>query len=289
MRFLSLRRDAGDEAPAATRPRRWRRWTRRRIALAALGGAIVLLGALGVSAQRSGSFAVLRLALDERLVALSGAAGLTVANIEVEGRGRTGRAALLAAIDAVNGMPLLAFDPREAKRRLEAMTWVRSVSVERRFPDTIFIRLVERQPLALWQRGNSFVVVDREGKVIDGEKPESFADLIVLVGDDAPIRGAELLELLSTEPALLKRVSAAVRVGGRRWNIRLDKAIDVALPERDAASAWRRLAQLERSAGILERDILMVDLRLPDRLVVRTAAEPPKPPSKKSRQARKAT
>ena len=63
-----------------------------------------------------------------------------------------------------------------------------------------------------------------------------------------------------------------MRVGGRRWNLQLDNDIDVALPEDDPTAAWRRLAQLERSDGMLEREIQAVDLRLPDRLVVRTAA-----------------
>jgi cell division protein FtsQ len=81
-----------------------------------------------------------------------------------------------------------------------------------------------------------------------------------------------------------------VRVGGRRWNLRLDSGIDIALPEEDASGAWHRLAELERSEGILERDIQMVDLRLPDRLVVRaTPTEQPKSPSKKTRQPGKAT
>ncbi len=61
---------------------------------------------------------------------------------------------------------------------------------------------------------------------------------------------------------------AAVRVGGRRWNVQLDDSIEVKLPEDDAAGAWTRLAEVERKQGILKRDLAAVDLRLPDRLVV---------------------
>jgi len=95
--------------------------------------------------------------------------------------------------------------------------------------------------------------------------------------------------MLATEPDLAAHVAAAVRVGGRRWNLRLDSNVDIALPEDDPTAGWRRLAQLERSDGILEREIQAVDLRLPDRLVLRTATETQKPKSKKRRQPGKAT
>ena len=79
-----------------------------------------------------------------------------------------------------------------------------------------------------------------------------------------------LLKLLDSEPELKGRVSAAVRVGGRRWNLIFDGGIEVRLPEEDAEAAWAELARIQREHGVLERDLATIDLRLPDRLVVRT-------------------
>jgi len=58
-----------------------------------------------------------------------------------------------------------------------------------------------------------------------------------------------------------------------RWNLRLRGGIDVRLPEVDAAEAWSQLAQLEREHGLLGRDVVAIDLRLPGRLVIRTAPD----------------
>src|SRR5437762_728813 len=82
--------------------------------------------------------------------------------------------------------PLLAVSPSEAKTQLEALPWVRSAAVERRLPDTLHIRLVERQPLAFWQRQGKLVLIDRDGVVITGDRLERFPGLVVIVGDDAP-------------------------------------------------------------------------------------------------------
>jgi cell division protein FtsQ len=69
-----------------------------------------------------------------------------------------------------------------------------------------------------------------------------------------------------------------VLVGDRRWNLRVDNAIDVLLPEDDAAGAWTKLARLERTNQVLQRDVQTVDMRLPDRLVMRVS-DPAKDPS----------
>jgi cell division protein FtsQ len=50
------------------------------------------------------------------------------------------------------------------------------------------------------------------------------------------------------------------------------------LPEEGADAAWTHLAELERSQALLNRDVQTVDMRLGDRLVIRTVAAAPKDP-----------
>jgi cell division protein FtsQ len=176
-------------------------------------------------------------------------------------------------LDLDIGMPLLAVDTAAAKDRLETLAWVERASVARMLPNTVQVRLLERQPLALWQRDGRFEVIDRAGAVIEGavnDRPQEYAHLRVLVGDDAPQSAAALFALLSTEPALSARVVAATRVGGRRWNVHLDNQIEVLLPERNAVGAWRLLGDKARDDGLLDRAITAIDLRfLPERLRLR--------------------
>jgi cell division protein FtsQ len=289
MRFLTARAERSAKPAAPARPRRLRRWPRRTILAAGAGLLLLVLTATGWWLARSGLVAAATAATQQRFLALTAGLGLTVADVRVEGRERTSREAILEALGAARGTPILAVDPAEAKRRLEALPWVHSAAVERRLPDTIYIRLVERRPLAYWQRQGKLVLVDRDGVILPGERVEGLGNLIVLVGADAPEAGAALLDLLAGERALAPRVVAAIRVGGRRWNLHFDGNIDVALPEEDAAAAWHRLGELERSDGILERAIDLIDLRLPDRLVVRNASpvDAAKPPPKKDRPAGK--
>ena len=227
----------------------------------------------------------------DKIVQETGLLGLTVSDISVEGRETTDRETILAALDAGPGTPILAVSPTRAKDQLEALPWVRTAVIERRLPGTIYVRLVERKPLALWQHGGKIELIDREGDVIPVVQLDQFASLPMVVGEGAPRHAAELLHLLASEPELAARVTAAIRVGNRRWNLRIDNAIDVLLPGDEAANAWSQLARLERSNAILKRDLQSIDIRLPDRLVLRVSPEIPKaaPIPKKGRPPAKNT
>jgi cell division protein FtsQ len=222
--------------------------------------------------------------IGERLLAVTASGGLAVTEIEVEGRSMTSRDSVLRAIGASRGTPILATSPARIKAELEAMPWIRSASVERLFPDTLSIRLVERQPFALWQSKGKLALIDRDGVVTTAERLERWASLPMVVGEDAASHAAEIVDVLATEPELAKRVSAAVRVGGRRWNLKMDNGIEIQLPEQNPGAAWAQLAKLERLNNLLARNVETVDLRLPDRLVVRTVPEPPKETPKKGKQ-----
>ena len=290
MRLMAARAGRSARPAPPARGRRKQRWSRRTVLAAAATALAIVLAGGGWWLERSGVIAAAARSAERAFFAWTASWGMAVNDVQVEGRERASRAAILSALGVERGTPILAVDPEEAKRRLESIAWVRSASVERRLPDALYIRLVERQPLAFWQRQGKLVLVDRDGVVVPSDHLESFGALLVLVGPDAPAAGAALLDMLAGEPELAPHVAAAVRIGGRRWNLRLDSGIDVALPEEDPASAWHRLARLERSDGILERDIELVDLRLTDRLVVRTLpAESSKTPPKKGHQPGKNT
>lgn len=218
---------------------------------------------------------------ENRLLAASAHLGFAVGDIAVEGRHTTAPATILKALAARRGTPILAVDPKRAAARLAALPWVRSAVVERRLPGTILVRLVERRPLALWQHDNRLELIDRHGAVIPVGDLGRFARLPLVVGADAASHASALLRMLAKEPELAGHVSAAIWVGDSRWNLRLDDGIEVMLPAGDPSAAWAELARLERKSMILKRDVRTIDMRLPDRLVLRVAAPPPGRDAKK--------
>jgi cell division protein FtsQ len=282
-----------------SRPRRRRKaHNLRRVALwgaplalaAGLAGGAVLSGTL--PARGPGQPQAQSQGFVPSVLALTGRLGLVVTDIQVDGRSTTDRETILAALDARYGTPILGVNPSRARQQLEALPWVRSAAIERRLPGTLYVHLVERRPLAVWQHDGKHELVDRDGTVIPVTDLSRFAKLPTVVGGDQARHGAaQLRDLLANEPSLAPRVTAAVLVGDRRWNVRIDNLIDVMLPEDDIAGAWARLAQLERNNRILQRDVETIDLRLPDRLVMRVSDPSPKegPTAKKPHAPGKST
>lgn len=282
MRFMKRK----ETDPAPVRARRRRRLRRRAIFAGTALAAVASLAGAGLYVARSGLLATKLAPVEAKLAAESAALDLTVQSVEVVGRTRTERAAILDALRVRRGTPILSVDLDAAKERLEALPWVRSAAVERLMPDGILVRLVEHHPLAIWQHQHRFDVIDQSGVVIPRAQAEDFPNLPQLVGPGAPEAAADLVTTLAAEPELARHVTAATRVGGRRWNIELDNGIEVALPEEAPEAAWRRLAALDRSDRLLERDITAIDMRLPDRLVLRLPPDLAKSLIKKPRPTR---
>lgn len=197
--------------------------------------------------------------------------GFAVDNVYLQGRSETSKRQVMAALGIKRGQPIWDFDPHRAKTRLEALAWVQSASVIRQLPDTIRVRLTERRPMALWQRKSKLILIDRFGVVIQRRDLKRFSHLLIIVGKDAPDHAEAMINILKTAPGIYHRVAALVRVGQRRWNLRLDNGIDIQLPETGVRGALTRLVKANRRQKLLSRDVTMIDLRLPDRLVVRTA------------------
>ncbi|CAA7622564.1 Cell division protein FtsQ [Candidatus Terasakiella magnetica] len=219
-----------------------------------------------------------RLSRDASALALrtTSEAGFRISDITVAGRRRTPSDQLVMALGARYGDPTLGLDITAARARIEALPSVRAAAIERRLPGAIHLSIVERQPVALWQSEGQFVLVDRDGHQIPGAI-EGFEDLPLVVGEGAPARADSLFSMLAVEPKLAGRVKAAIRVGNRRWNIKLDdveKGLEVRLPELDSEAAWHRLAELEQNRGLSEKQITMVDMRIPDRLVLKSERDP---------------
>jgi cell division protein FtsQ len=256
----------------------WLRRSRRFVGPALFGSAILMgfgLIAYGIAAVDPASQA--RRMLDT--VAVFGSdRSMTVQAVIVDGRQNTPLPLIREALGVSRGDAMLGFSPEAARQRLESIPWVAQAHVERHLPATIVVRLEERRPFAIWQNQGRFVIVDRQGKTVATDGLDQFGPLPLIVGPGADQAAAALYDLLAAETEVAERVQAMVRVGERRWNLRLHSGTDVLLPEAAEAAAIKRLAELQQEAKLLDRPLAAIDLRLPDRLVVRANRETPETP-----------
>ncbi|MCX8506020.1 MAG: FtsQ-type POTRA domain-containing protein, partial [Alphaproteobacteria bacterium] len=250
--------------------------------------------------------------MSDLLVQASGGIGMKLSHLFVEGRNFTPASDIRRVVGIGVGDPILGFDLEQTKENLEKLPWVAAAVIERHLPDSVYLRLTERHPYALWQWQNRLRVIDVTGAVLVEEAieakpdpsrhPDAFPNhdpteagngrniyaptelnrdalvalygkLPVVIGKDAPTATESLILMLATEPALASRVTSATRVGGRRWNIRLDNRLILQLPEDErAVEAWSRVADLEERQKILNPPVTHIDLRQSDRVILSNLA-----------------
>ena len=205
---------------------------------------------------------------------LAVASGFGVKRITVAGQLHATDAAITAALGAGPDTMMLNFDTDAAKARLEAVPWIRHAQVMRLLPSTLQVVVEERTPYAVWQNKGQTYVVDAEGVVLAPALREAYASLPLVVGEGAAKSAAELYDQLGAYPDLKQRLIAAIRVGDRRWTLKLASELEIMLPDDNLGEALNSLAKLDAERGLLKRDIAAVDLRLLDRVSVRLRDAP---------------
>ena len=122
--------------------------------------------------------------------------------------------------------------------------------------------------MALLQTVNGHRVIDASGTIITGADPSAFSHLTVVAGKQAAGKVAPILNILRTEPELYAEVWAVTFQSERRWDVHLRSGIRVRLPESNLRTAWSRLAMIDHTKRITDRDLAVIDMRVPDQMIV---------------------
>jgi cell division protein FtsQ len=267
-------RCAEEETARLRRERLLQRWSAlldarlpRGVGVAAT--AIFMLASLGYGAIKGDHVPTLVTAFKDARDGIANAAGFRILAIALTGNAHISREEVLAIAGITGTTSLLFLDVEAARERLKTDPWIADATVLKLYPGELQIGIKERTAFALWQKDGRVSVIADDGTVLEPYVAPSLIRLPLVVGRGAETRAKEFLALLDRYPQLRDLVRASVMVGERRWNLRLKNGIDVQLPEFDAAAALERLAALDREKNLITRDIVAIDLRLPDRVTVR--------------------
>jgi cell division protein FtsQ len=235
--------------------------------------AVLILLAFAVGAVRGGQYAAFVKAEGGVGDFVARQLGFGVKVVTISGIARLDEKEVLdiAGITPKSSVPF--FDVDDARARLERAPLVETVGVRKFYPNRVVIDIVERGPVALWQRDGEVSIVAEDGAALDELKDARLNNLPFVVGAGANKRLKEYLGILDAAEELRPKIEAGVYVSERRWNLRMKSGLDVKLPENDPASAMATLLKLERDGHILEKDILYLDLREPSRVFARLSSD----------------
>jgi cell division protein FtsQ len=233
------------------------------------GTVVVILASLAYGAIKGDHVPSIIAALKDARDGAANAAGFRIVSVALAGQHHVSREDVLAAAGVTGTTSLLFLDVEQTRERLKTNPWIADATVLKLYPGELQIGIKEREAFALWQKDGQVYVIAEDGTVLEPYVSPRLIELPLVVGRGAETRAKEFLALLDRYPALRAFVRATVLVGERRWNLRLKNGIDVRLPETDIAPALARLVALDKEKNLITRDIVAIDLRLPDRVTVR--------------------
>jgi len=229
---------------------------------------LLLAGSAAFGIVKGGHLDEFISALSDTRNALANSAGFRITTVAINGRKQLTQDEVLAS-GGVNGRSSLLFlDAAAVRDRLKANPWIADATVLKLYPGQLQIDIVERSAFALWQQEGRLSVISDDGTVLEPYLSSRFVSLPLVVGKGAETHARDFLALLAHYPQVHAVTKAAIFVGERRWNLRLKDGLDIRLPENEVGNALASLSKLDRDDRLFSRDIVAVDMRLPDRLTV---------------------
>jgi cell division protein FtsQ len=199
--------------------------------------------------------------------------GFAVDQVKVVGNRETSEIDILDRLGLDGWTSLIGFDAETARENIATLPWVEVAAVRKVYPHTLEVRVEEREPFALWQQGSQLAVIERSGAVIAPFSGGKQALLPLIIGTGAPAKAPEFVAKIAKYPELAARVKGYIRIGERRWDLKLENGITIKLPEEGEDQAIAALVRMDHENGLLTRDIAAIDMRLADRLVVQLTPE----------------
>jgi cell division protein FtsQ len=180
------------------------------------------------------------------------------------------RAQILAVTNLSLPVSALDLDVVHLKDAIERLDAIETAEVQVLSDGTLEIRAVERKPTLVWRDGDTLRLIDRHAnRVAEIARRSVRGDLPLIVGQSADHAISEALALVAAAAPIAARVRGLVRVGERRWDVVLDRGQTIMLPAVGAVTALRQVIALHDTEDVLNRDIIIIDMRDVNRPVLR--------------------
>jgi cell division protein FtsQ len=235
-----------------------------------IGLAVVLLAVGAGLYQVREPLGTAALALGDLAQGKAAAAGLAIGEISISGQTLTSEQAIFDALGIQPHTSTVAFDVEAARQRIAELPAVQSVSVRKSYPGDVTVTLTEKVPVARWRVDGITFVIDYKGEQI-GEDRGAYGDLPLVVGDGANDDALVMIRALDQFPALKEGLWGLSRIADRRWDLIYDTGLRVQLPELGVAQSLRHLMMYQNEYQLLDRDVTLIDLRVPHLVAVRPA------------------
>ena len=194
--------------------------------------------------------------------------GFKIENILITGTRNLSNNYIKDIIEIYKDGSIFNIDLSSIYNKIKQNSWVKEVSVERVLPNIIKIKILENQPIAIWQNKKNNKLITANGDIIfDGNVNDFKNDFPIIKGNKSKENISSILEILETNQNFYENIWSLTFINERRWDLHFNQGLVVRLPSKDIKKAWEKIIKLQKNYNILNLKLTEIDLRNPKQIL----------------------
>jgi len=165
--------------------------------------------------------------------------------------------------------PIFTISLDKIKEKLSEYDCVQDVRISRAMPNLLKIEIINQEPAAILQNRKRFSFITKQNTLMKIRNSENLDNLIIFTGNKSENHALSLLSILAVDDNIFSQVDSVMRVGERRWDVRMKNGTEIKLPEKNIEIAWTKLIKLyNESEELKDNKAKMIDLRVEGKLYI---------------------
>lgn len=173
--------------------------------------------------------------------------------------------ALASAIGVSAGTHTYSIDLDVVNARIGQTPGVKESAVRRMPNGNLLVRVKLYRAVASWTDGQYYYPLSADGTIVNQPSEERNAGAVVFRGNVPN----DISGITKSAIGLLGELDYMEWIDGHRWNIQTRDGITIMLPEDDPNAAIASIMTLNKKHRILSKDINVIDMRDPARILVK--------------------
>ncbi len=194
--------------------------------------------------------------------------GFKIENVLITGTRNLSNNYIKDIIEIYKDGSILNIDLSSIYNKIKQNSWVKEVSIERVLPNIIKIKILENQPIAIWQNKKNNKLITANGDIIfDGNVNDFKNDFPIIKGNKSKENISSILEILETNQSFYENIWSLTFINERRWDLHFNQGLVVRLPSKDIKKAWEKIIKLQKNYNVLNLKLTEIDLRNPKQIL----------------------
>ena len=194
--------------------------------------------------------------------------GFKIENVLITGTLNLSENYIKDIIETHNDGSIFNIDLSLIYNKIKQNSWVKEVSIERILPNIIKIKIIENEPIAIWQNKKDNKLITANGDIIfDGNVNDFKNDFPIIKGKKSVENIFSILKILKNNQNFSKNIWSLTFINERRWDLHFNQGLVVRLPSKDIKKAWQKIIKLHKNYNVLNLRLTEIDLRNPKQIL----------------------